>query len=349
MREKGTHVTIVMMWFKWLALTALSLLITASVWPAGQESSDFAVSVNLVKVPISVFDSAGNMVSSLKSGDFRLWEDQAPQEIRSFGIDKNPVSIVLLLDTSESEKSELKKIREAADEFIQALSPGDRVTVITFDSEVKVLVDWTDDRKMARRALSRIRAGLRTALYDAMYVAAQEQLAGIDGRKAIILLTDCLNNQSSIEFDDAALTIVQSQASLYVVSKTVMVREQARKERRVIMLTDIYRRLFGSDDNYIDEFFKKREAEMTSLAERTGGRCFFPVDYDQIKDMYSEVARELKTQQFITYVSNQKLVPNSFHNISIEYLEPASKVVYRKGYYYLPKPGRKPLGYPSDY
>jgi VWFA-related protein len=176
-----------------------------------------------------------------------------------------------------------------------------------------------------------------------MYVAARDQLKGIDGRKAIILLTDCLNNQSSVDFNDAALTIVQSQASLYVVSKTVMVREQAKNERRVIMLNDIYKRLFGSDEDYIEEFFKKREAEMTDLAERTGGRCFFPTDYEQIKDVYEEVARELKSKYYLTYVSNQKLLPNSYHRISIEYLEPASKIIYRKGYYYEPRPVRSPL------
>jgi len=342
------HVTIVLMWLKQFVLLTIALLIAPSSWLAGQESPNYSVSVSLVKVPISVLDTAGNMVSSLKREDFRLWEDRAPQEIRSFGIDTNPVSVVMLLDTSESEKSEIKKIREAAEEFIQSLSRGDRISIITFDDEIKLLVDWTDDLKKARRALSRMRPGLRTALYDAMYVAAKEQLAGIDGRKAIILLTDCLNNQSSIEFEDAALAVVQSQASLYVVSKTIMVREQARRERRVIMLTDIYKRLFGSDGDYIDEFFKKREAEMTGLAERTGGQCFFPADYDQIKDTYSEIAHELKTQHFITYVSNQKLLPDSFHNITVEYLEPASKVMYRKGYYYLPKPGRKPILYNSE-
>ncbi len=331
------------MWRKWLAFTALTLLITASGRSGGQGSSDFSVSVNLIKVPISVFDSAGNIISPLQRENFRIWEDRAPQEIRSFGMDTNPVSVVLLLDTSESEKSELKKIREAAEDFIKALSRGDRVSLITFDDEIKLLQDWTDDLKKARRALGRMKPGLRTALYDAMYVAAKEQLAGVDGRKAIILLTDCLNNQSSIDFDDAALTVMQSQASLYVVSKTIMVREQARHDRRVVMLTDIYKRLFGSDGDYIEEFFQKRESEMTSLAERTGGRCFFPVDYDQIKGVYSEVARELKSQHFITYVSNQKMLPNSYHHITVEYLEPLSKVIYRQGYYYLPRPVRKPL------
>jgi Ca-activated chloride channel homolog len=333
------------MWRTVLVSAILTCFLSSVSRPAVQDpdGSNFSVSVNLVKVPISIFDNLGKMVTSLRREDFRIWEDQAPQEIRSFGVDTNPVSVVLLLDTSESEKKEMKKIKEAAASFIDALSPGDRVSLITFDDEINQLQDWTDDLKKARRALNKMRPGLRTALYDAMYVAAKDQLEGIDGRKAIILLTDCLNNQSSLDFNDAALTIVQSQASFYVVSKTVMVREQARNERRVVMLTNIYKRLFGSDENYIDEFFKKREAEMTDLAERTGGRCFFPTDYDQIKHVYEEVARELKSKFYLTYISNQRLLPNSYHRISIEYLEPAGKFLYRKGYYYQPRFVRKPL------
>jgi Ca-activated chloride channel family protein len=331
------------MWRTTLALTLLLLSFSTVSRPEAQDTrtSDFSVSVNLVKVPISVFDGQGNIVTSLRSTDFRVWEDQSPQEIRSFGLDTNSVSVVLLLDTSMSEKSELKKIKEAAEGFVDALTPGDRVSLITFDDEVNQLLNWTDNMKQVKKTLGKIRPGLRTALYDAMYIAAKDQLEGIDGRKAIILLTDCLNNQSSINFSDAALTIVQSQASLYVVSKTVMVREQARNQRRVVMLTDIYKRLFGSDENYIDEFFNKREAEMTDLAEQTGGRCFFPTDYDQIKHVYTEVARELKSKYFLTYVSNQRLAPNTYHRISIEYLEPASKVIYRKGYYFEPRMLRK--------
>jgi len=310
--------------------------------PAVQDA-DFSVSVNLVKVPVSVFDDKGSMITDLRKEDFRVWEDQAPQGIRSFGVDTNPVSVVLLLDTSSSEKSELKKIKEAAEGFAEALSRGDRISIIKFDDDVELLLDWTDNLRKIRATLGKIRSGIRTVLYDAMYMAAQEQLKGVDGRKAIILLTDCLNNQSYVEFKDAELSIVQSQASLYVVSKTAMVREEAKTDRRVMMIADIYRRLFGSDENYIDEFFKKKEAEMAGLSERTGGRSFFPADYDHIKGVYEEVARELKSKYYLTYVSNQNLVPNSFHRISVEYLAPSSKVIYRKGYYYKPKLGPSKL------
>lgn len=331
-------VTIKLMLRMALVLLMLIPLCAAGDRPASQDQEpQFSVSVNLIKVPISVFDGKGSLVTDLRRENFRIWEDQAPQSIRSFGVDVNPVSVVMLLDTSMSEKSELKKIREAAGGFIEALSRGDRVSILTFDDEVYQLLDWTDDLKKARRTLGRLRNGWRTALYDAMYVAAQDQLKDIEGRKAIILLTDCLNNQSSVDFKDASLAIVQSQASLYVVSKTVMVREQAKSQRRVVIMTDIYKRLFGSDENYIEEFFKKRETEMSSLSEQTGGRSFFPGDYDEIKHVYEDVAHELKSKYYLTYVSNQNLQPNSYHRISIEYLAPASKVIYRKGYYHQPR------------
>jgi len=323
-------------------LTAIILLgILAGLMPLARPQDNTAsvisVSVNLVKIPISVFDTQGNLVPELRSEDFRIWEDQAPQEIRSFGVDLNPVSVVLLLDTSMSSKTELKKIREAAMEFAEALSREDRIAIIGFDDEVYRALDWTNDLKKVRKALGKLRPRGRTALYDAMYAAAEDQLRGIDGRKAIILLTDCVNNQSIVGFPTASLAIVKSQASLYVVSKTAMVKEQAARERRVILMADILKRLYGDNEDYVAEYFRRKESEMTELSEKTGGRCFFPKDYNSLKHIYSEVARELKSKYYLTYISNQKLLPDSYHRIAIEYLEPASKIIYRKGYYHQPQ------------
>lgn len=301
-----------------------------------QNAPTFSVSVNLIKVPIAVFDSSGATLQDLRYSDFRLYEDGIEQKIRSFGIDRNPVSVVLLLDTSATVEKEQKKMKEAAEDFANALSDEDRVSIITFDDEVLIRLDWSSSPKQIRKALQKIRPGLRTALYDGMFVAAHDQLAGVEGRKAIILLTDCLNNQSSLGFGDAALAIIQSQASLYVVSKTVMVRQAARKQRRVVMLSDVYRRLFGNA-NYVDEFFAKREGEMVDLAEKTGGRCYFPSDYNQISQAYAEVAKELKHQYFLTYVSGGGKASNSYHHITVEYLQPSTRLIYRKGYYHEPK------------
>ncbi len=324
-----------------LAVLILLICTTMEAHPHGpQDSPTFSVAVNLIKVPITVYDTHGETVQDLRREDFILYEDQARQQIRSFGVDHQPVSIVLLLDSSATVEKELARMKESAESFDDALSHDDRVSVITFGDEVILQQDWTSDTRQVRKALRRIKPGLRTALYDGMYSAAHEQLRDVEGRKAIILLTDCLNNQSTIGFEDAALSVIQSQATLYVISKTVIVRQDARKQRRVVMLEDIYRRLFG-DDNYIEEFFQKREQEMIDLAEKTGGRCYFPSDYDQIPGVYQQVASELKNQYFLTYISSQGKSPNSYHNISIEYLPPSSKLIYRRGYYYEPRPVHK--------
>ena len=312
--------------------------------PAAAQDYDgfrIRVSTNLVKVPISVFDERGLLVGDLRKEDFRLWEDRERQEIRSIGTDASAMSVVLVLDTSPSSKSELKKIKSAAEAFAKTLKQDDQISLITFDDEVNLVLDWTGDGKKVKKALGKIRSGYRTALYDAMYLAANEQLRGVEGQRAIILLTDCLNNQSRVDFEEAARAIAKSQSSLYVVSKTTIIKEQARQGRRVAILNDIYRRLFGEDWNYVDEFFEKREQEMIALAEETGGRVFFPADYDAIQSVYQEIARELKNKYYLTYISNQNLEPDSQHRIAVEYLHPATELRYRRQYHYLPQTPRK--------
>jgi VWFA-related protein len=317
------------------------LLVAIQAAPQVQDpGATYSVVVNLIKVPFTVFDDTGGIITDVRREDFQLYEDGVLQDIRSFGIDRNPVSIVLLIDTSATVEKDLKKIKSAAEGFADALSDDDRVSVIAFGDEVKVVQDWTDDEKRVRRTIRRLEPGLRTALYDGMYMAAHDQLRGVDGRKAIIMLTDCLNNQSTVSFSDVVQSIMQSQASLYVVSKTAMVRKDAYRQRRVIMLSNIYRRMFG-DSDYVEEFFRKRETEMIDLAENTGGRCFFPSDYDGIRENYAEVAEELKNQHFLTYVSNLHKNPNSYHEIVLDYTGPASRLNYRRGYYFEPKPVHK--------
>ena len=340
-----------MRWARSIFTVALPALIAAAlIYPAAAQSDEdariarFSVTTSLVKIPVSVFDDRGLMIEKLRKEDFQLWENQVRQEIRSLSVDSNSISVLLILDTSPSSKSELAKIKNAAKVFAGKLSKGDRISIITFDENVKLVLDWTSDTKRVERALYGVKSGLRTALYDAMYLAASEQMRGVDGQSAIILLTDCLNNHSRIGFEEASSAVVKSQASFYLVSKTAIVKEQARQVRRVVLLEDIYKRMFGEELNYVDDYFDKREKEMSELAEKTGGRVFFPTDYNSIKNVYAEIARELKNKYYLTYVSNQNPSPDSWQRITVEYLRPASEVSYRKGYYYLPEMPRKAAG-----
>ena len=332
--------------FALAGILCISVLLRAqSTPPPQQKAPTFSVSVDLIKVPITVFGETGAPLSNLRSSDFHVYEDGQPQPIRSLGIDTNSVSVVLLLDCSGTVEKEWKQIKQAAESFADALSKGDRISVITFADNIELAMDWTEDTRQVRKALGKVKLGLRTNLYDAMFEAAQTQLKNIEGRKAIILLSDFLNNQSLIGYQDAVQAVIQSQATLFIVSKTVMVREAAKTQRQVVLLNDIYQRLFG-DPNYINEFFEKKETQMTDLAEKTGGRCYFPANYNQLGDVYRQVAQELKNQYYLTYVSETAKALNSYHRITVECLQPTSRLVYRKGYYFKPVPlfsPREPL------
>jgi Ca-activated chloride channel family protein len=326
-----------------LALGGLALFYPA-VAQSDADTAYFSATTNLVKVPISVFDEGGLMAGELRKEDFRLWENQTQQEIRSLGVDASSISVLLVLDTSPSSRSELARMKTAALTMAQRLGRNDRVSIITFDENVNLILDWTTDTGRVRRALNGVRSGLRTALYDAMYLAATEQMRGVEGPQAIVLLTDGLNNHSRVNFEEAAHAIAKSQASFYLVSQTAMVREQARQVRRVIIVEDIYKQMFGVELNYVDDFFDKREKAMAELAESTGGRAFFPQDYNSIRNVYAEIARELRNKYYLTYVSNQPLTPDTWQRITVEYLRPASEVLYRRGYYYQPEIPRRAFG-----
>jgi len=307
-------------------------------------SAHFSVTTNLVTVPVSVFNEQGLVTVNLRKEDFRLWENQKPHEIRSFGVDGGSISVLLVLDTSPTSKSDLSKLKSAAANFAGKLDKGDRVSIITFDENVNLVLDWTSDTKQVKKALSNVKTGLLTALYDAMYLAANEQLRNIDGKKAIILFTDCLNNHSRVNFTEASRAIVKSQASFYLISKTAFVKEESRQHWKVAILEDVYAQVFGEEWDSVGEFFDNREKEMKDLAEQTGGRVFFPHDYNSVRNVYSEIVRELKNKYYLTYYSTNDTAPDSWRRISVEYLRPASEVLYRKGYYYLPEASRKIAG-----
>ena len=101
-----------------------------------------------------------------------------------------PVHVVLLLDTSSSVSKELEDFKAAAMKFVERLDPEDKVCLIRFDDVVELVQDWTSSRATFKRALNRIQTGMFTKFYDALYLAAHEQLGKVKGRKAVILLTD---------------------------------------------------------------------------------------------------------------------------------------------------------------
>jgi VWFA-related protein len=146
-------------------------------------------------VPVTAVGADGRYVSDLRKDDFTIFENDTPQNVVLFGGVSEPVSVVLLLDTSTSTQDKLGEIRRAALGFVNELQTHDRVKLITFDDQVTEVNDFTADRAGIKAAILKAHSGYGTKFYDAMNVAL-ESVKEIDGRKAIVIFSDGVDYRS---------------------------------------------------------------------------------------------------------------------------------------------------------
>ena len=165
--------------------------------PEEVDSEDvIRVNTTLVTLPVSVTDRDGRYIPNLRKEDFRLWEEGVEQSVAFFSSVDKPFSVVLMIDTSGSTRFRLEEIQEAAITFVGQLRRDDRVMIVSFDDQVRVLSDFTSDRSRLRDAIRRTEPGDGTKLYDAVDLVMNQRLSNIEGRKAIVLFTDGVDTTS---------------------------------------------------------------------------------------------------------------------------------------------------------
>lgn len=169
----------------------------ASSGPEEVDAGDvIRVNTTLVTIPVSVTDRDGRYIPNLRKEDFRLWEDGVQQDVAFFASVDKPFSLVLMLDTSGSTRFRLEDIQDAAIAFVNQLRPDDRVMVVSFDDQVRVLAEFTSDRYRLRDAIRQTETGNGTRLYDAVDLVINQRLNSVQGRKAIVLFTDGVDTTS---------------------------------------------------------------------------------------------------------------------------------------------------------
>jgi Ca-activated chloride channel homolog len=165
--------------------------------PEEVEAGDIIkVNTTLVTLPVSVMDRDGRYVPNLHKEDFRLWEDGNEQQVAFFSSVDKPFSVVLMIDTSGSTRMRLEAIQDAAIAFTNQLRSDDRVMIVSFDDQIRVLSEFTSDRGRLRDAIRRTSPGDGTKLYDAVDLVMNRQLANVSGRKAIVLFSDGVDTTS---------------------------------------------------------------------------------------------------------------------------------------------------------
>jgi VWFA-related protein len=309
-----------------LACGAALALATPAV-PQGQGQTQnpptIKSEVSLVNLFATVRDKNKRVVTDLKQDNFKVFEDGHEEKIAFFSREMMlPITLGLLLDTSGSEQNMLGAIQGAGSRFMRrVLRKGDEAMVISFDTDVDLLSDFTDDRSILDRAISKARINTPgggyiagnpgpvpsgnmtgTALYDAIYLACGEKLNGEAGRKAIVIVTDAQDEGSKVKLEEAI--------------------ESAQRTDTVIHV------LLVADPRYGGNSGVARR-----LADDTGGRVIYVSSEKKLEEAFDQISEELRSQYTLGYYPTNNNRDGKFRKIKLDVDNHDFKVLARKGYY----------------
>ncbi len=294
--------------------------------PPQQQAADpiISVDVNLVNIFASVRDKKGAFLKDLDQAAFSVFEDGKKQEIRYFSRVSNlPLTIGLLVDVSKSQENLIEVERRAASAFFrQLLRPKDQAFLMSFGMEAELLQDMTGSANLLDKGLSALRLSTPvggvftpgttdrpvrgTIMFDAVYLAASEQLKNEVGRKVIVLITDGMDYGSRIKIQGAIEAAQKADAIIYS-----------------IYYTDPRFSFYGGAS---DGDLKKMSAE-------TGGRVFEVGRNRSLQQIFTEIDEEMRSQYTIGYSPANTERDGSFRKLEIRMDNKDLRVAARKGYY----------------
>ncbi len=296
-----------------------------AVAPAGPEEVDegdvIRVNTTLVTVPVSVLDRQGRFVPNLRREDFTVFENGIEQSIAYFEPAEKPFTVALLLDTSASTHFHLSEIREAAIEFAKQLRPQDRVLIVSFNDEVLLLTEATNDLNLIETVIEEnANTGNSTRLYDAVDLTIKERLNKIKGRKAMVLFTDGVDTSSQqASYQSTLRQVEELDALIYPIEYDTSDYLNAMQGVGNGTVTVTTRRsgLFGtttSQQTYnvpvnngiplpgtTKADYDRADHYLHALADKTGGRLYQANDTTQLAQAFTRIAEELRRQYGLGY------------------------------------------------
>ncbi len=329
------------------------------------ENEVVRVNTSLVTIPVSVMDRAGKYVPSIRQGEFRIWEEGVEQEIAYFATVEKPFTVALVLDTSGSTKYRLTEIQDAAIAFVNQLRPEDRVLVVSFDDDIRILTEATSDRARLRDAIRRVRPGEGTKLYDAVDFIINQRFNRIDGRKAILLFTDGVDTTSRrASYESNARDAEELDALIYPVQYDTYDDSRASTQSGGVYGGGTRRKSGGITDILVDilsggnirigggsggggggnsnctgctrEEYERGNAYLHDLARLSGARLYRADTTRDIAGAFSLVAEELRRQYSLGYYPKQQGHAGQRRRIKVRVMRPDLAVQARDSYIFNP-------------
>ena len=289
---------------------SLFSLLASFVW--AQEPSDFKLNVNvdLTEVHVSVTDEKDHPIGNLQKENFRVFEDQTEQKLSVFKHEDIPVSLGLVIDNSRSMEPRKQRLDAGTLAFVRKSNPEDETFIVHFDDTARLDRDFTNSVPSLEETLASVKPFGQTAIYDALILALEHMKQAKEMKKAILLLTDGVDNSSKHTLAEAIDYAKRSQVAVYTVG---LLSESGGQ---------------------------KAEDSLVRIAEASGGRAFFPLTVDEARTDMERVAGDLREQYTLGYLPANPSRSGEWRSVRVEVLPPHGmprtaklNANYRHGYY----------------
>jgi len=298
----------------------VATVVSVSFERAFTQQAVFRVETDLVSFGITVTDKRGNFLTDLTGDDFEIVEDGKPQALKYFirgnETDAAPeLHVGIMFDTSGSMSADISTARTAAIKFLNALPEAKDITLVDFDTEVRLAKYGQQDfPRIVERIRSRKPDGY-TAMYDALgqYVTGADD---VDGRKVLVVFTDGGDTRSALGFTDVMTLLRGSDVTVYPVG---FMQNQPMGTRN------------------------QQQLRLARLAEESGGEAIFPLSMKEIEAAYERILTQVRAQYTVGYVSTNTAQDGRWRKVEIKMRRSelkGSRIQTRKGYFGPYKPAR---------
>jgi Ca-activated chloride channel homolog len=289
--------------------------------PRDDDQEAITTFIRRVRLPITVVDKKGQFVPGLTKNDFLILEDKVPQQVETFSDDLGetlPLYVVVLMDTSPSTAGKLKFEQESAMNFIHTVvrPRHDRVLFATFDDQINLRQDFTDKLDLLDKAVDGVKKlGNQTALFDAVWQFCDEKLRSVAGRRVMVIVTDGEDTFSRANIRDAIDIAQRTETTIYAISTKA----------------GFLGTVPGVEAGEVKD---RKDRDLTTLAEETGGVAFFTGDMLSLERSFTKISKELRAQYLLTYKPLNDRYDGSFRKIQVKLADGRGdlKVRTKQGY-----------------
>lgn len=311
---------------------------TTAAAPQDDDEEVVRVSTDLTNILFTAVDKEQHFITTLRREDVRVLEDGTPQNISIFQREADlPLSIAILIDTSESQTEVLPEEKDAARAFLNAVMrpEKDQAAIITFTGKTTIEENLTNNKESLRRAIDRVAPGLseeniRRAEADQRPLTFEEDPTGY---------TNVWDTIYSTADDVLSKTPERTRRAIVILSDGDDTRSRRKKQEaidRAIKANVVVYSIGIRDENFPEG--KMRVKELSKLSDSTGGRAFFPRPVSALSSAFAQIEQELRSQYLVGYTPTNRTFNGAFRQVRIEAVDPELRqqklrLLYRQGYY----------------